>query len=294
MTEMKVLRALNNNVVLSVRPDGTKVVVTGWGVGFKKRPGEPVDAGKINQVFVPENNRDISNFADLLASVDPDYLQLAESLLHEHASSIGIDVASATTVALADHLQMAVRRFSIDPQIAASANPLEAEVKNLYPEEFAIGGEILLGVNRWLNRRYLDPLPESEAVAIALHLVNAGFRVEDLSFTYEMTELFTQLFDVIDRALGLRVDRNSVSAARFITHMRYFFVRVKSDQQLDEGMAVLQQGLETKYPEAVRCALLLKDVLELRLTTHLLDDEVSYLALHVARLANEFTSEDRP
>lgn len=139
MTDMKVLRALNNNVVLSVRPDGTKVVVTGWGVGFKKRPGQPVDDGKIKQVFVPESSRDVSNLADLLAAIDLDYLELAESLLREHASPIGIDIASATIVALADHLQMAVHRFSIEPRAASLTNPLEAEVKNLYPREFASG-----------------------------------------------------------------------------------------------------------------------------------------------------------
>lgn len=284
---MKVLRVLNNNVVLSTRPDGTEVVLTGWGVGFKMKPGQLVDETKVTQVFVPENSRDVDNMAQLLAAIDPDYLELVGTLLAKHKDAFGEEFGSATVVALADHLQVAVKRNGIDPDLSAQPNPLEAEVRNLYPEEYRIAAEMLGVTNSWLVRRDTPPLPDSEATAIALHLVNAGFRTEDLAETYKMTGLFSQLFDVIDSALGITIDRHSVNAARFITHMRYFFVRVNRHKQFDEGMSVLRSSLEISHPEAVMCAHRLKSVLELRLETELLDDEVAYLALHVARLASE-------
>ena len=40
---------------------------------------------------------------------------------------------------------------------------------------------------------------------IALHLVNAGFATGDLSFTYQMTGVFTQLFEVLEQAYGQAV-----------------------------------------------------------------------------------------
>lgn len=140
-------------------------------------------------------------------------------------------------------------------------------------------------VNDWLRDRGETPLPATEQTAIALHLVNAGFRTEDLAETYRMTGVFTQLFDVIESAYDITIDPNSMNAARFITHMRYFFVRAHKNEQLDEGMAVLRDSLQVSHPEAVNTADRLANVLELRLGVDLSPDEVTYLALHVARLA---------
>ena len=38
-----------------------------------------------------------------------------------------------------------------------------------------------------------------------------------------MTGVFTQLFEVLEQAYGRPFDRETVNAARFITHLRYFF-----------------------------------------------------------------------
>lgn len=188
---MKVLRVLNNNVVLSVRPDGTEVVLTGWGVGLHKKPGHLVDGSKVTQVFVPENNRDVDNMAALLAAIDPDYIDLAAGLLKGKASQFIDSFGPASVVALADHLQVAVKRNEADPARAAEANPLEAEVRHLYPEEYATAASVLAQTNEWLRSKAIASLPVSETTAVAMHLVNAGFRGGDLTQTYRMTGLFS-------------------------------------------------------------------------------------------------------
>ncbi|MEK0373098.1 PRD domain-containing protein [Corynebacterium mastitidis] len=80
------------------------------------------------------------------------------------------------------------------------------------------------------------------------------------------------------------MDRQGLAAARFITHMRYFFARVAQEGQWHDGGSALAQTLEQSYPEAVACAGKLAAVLELRLGVELSSDERAYLALHVARL----------
>ncbi|WBT08997.1 CAT RNA binding domain-containing protein [Corynebacterium sp. SCR221107] len=94
---MKVLRVLNDDVVLSTRPDGAEVVLTGWGVGFKMKPGQLVDETKVTQVFVPENSRDVDNMAQLLAAIDPDYLELVGTLLAKHKDAFDEEFGSPTT-----------------------------------------------------------------------------------------------------------------------------------------------------------------------------------------------------
>ncbi|MCQ9349035.1 PRD domain-containing protein [Corynebacterium phoceense] len=273
---MKVVRVLNNNVVLAVDETGAEAILTGWGVGFQAKPGQPVKADKVTRTFRPENERDSDNLAQQLAALDPRFLAAADDALRAEFEERG----SATVVALADHLSVAAVRVAAT---AAQPHPLTAEVKHLYPAEYAAGERILTRVNKQLE---LD-LPQVEAVAIAMHLVNASFHTDGLAETYRMTGVFGQLFDIIDTSFDIELDRQSISAARFITHMRYFFVRVSEGRQLNEGMSVLKDSLQVSHPQAVTCASRLASILELRLGAPLTDDEVSYLALHIARLVGE-------
>ncbi|MFF1881967.1 hypothetical protein ACFVVC_10930 [Pseudarthrobacter sp. NPDC058196] len=52
-----------------------------------------------------------------------------------------------------------------------------------------------------------------------------------------------------------------------MTHLRYFFVRAQTGQQLDDGASTLSKAIREAYPEAYATALKLQAVLELRLGT---------------------------
>ncbi|AKE42217.1 transcriptional antiterminator, BglG family [Corynebacterium kutscheri] len=277
---MKIVRVLNNNVVLAIDEHHQEAVLTGWGVGFQKKPGELVDKQKINRVFRPEADRDSDNLADQLAHINPLFLAAADDALKKVAATLDIPATSASVIALADHLDVAQQRYQAGD---TSVHPLHAEVVHLYATEYQAAQNILREVNTQLSLQ----LPEEEAIAIALHLVNAGFRTDSLLETYRMTGIFQQLFKIISASFGIEVNQHSISAARFITHLRYFFVRVNQNKQLNEGMHVLQDSMELTHPEAVRCAAKLAAVLELRLGAEVSADELAYLSLHVARLVQE-------
>jgi beta-glucoside operon transcriptional antiterminator len=282
---MEVLRVFNNNVVLARSPGGGEAILTGNGLGFQAKPGQSVDETRIVRVFVPEDGRDADNFGALVAAIPPEYLLLADQALEVAREKISGSLSSTTVVGLADHLNFAVQRMKqgIDLEY-----PLRAEVAHLYPDELGIAQRVLDHVNIRLDQ----PLPEAEAVPIALHLVNAGFATGDLSFTYQMTGVFTQLFEVLENAYGRPFDRNTINAARFITHLRYFFVRAHTGRQLDEGAGRLSSAIREAYPDAYATANKLQAVLELRLGEPLTEDEVTYLTLHVARMVDDLRSSD--
>lgn len=277
---MEVLRVFNNNVVLARTDTGGEVIVTGRGLGFQAKPGQGVDEAKVVRVFVPDDGRDADNFGALVAAIPPEHLLLADQALETARTDMAVPLSSTTVVGLADHLSFAIKRLRQGVDIEY---PLRAEVAHLYPDELRIAQRILDHVNARLDR----PLPEAEAVPIALHLVNAGFATGDLSFTYQMTGVFTQLFEVLEQAYGRPFDRNTINAARFITHLRYFFVRAHTGRQLDEGATRLSTAIREAYPEAFGTALKLQAVLELRLGESLTEDEVTYLTLHVARMVDD-------
>jgi beta-glucoside operon transcriptional antiterminator len=277
---VEVLRVFNNNVVLARAADRGEVILTGRGLGFQAKPGQKVDEAKVVRVFVPEDGRDADNFGALVAAIPPEHLALADQALQMARRDLSSPVSSTTVVALADHLSFAIKRVRQGMDLEY---PLRAEVSHLYPDELRIAQRVL----DFVNTRIEQVLPEAEAVPIALHLVNAGFASGDLSLTYQMTGVFTQLFEVLEKAYERPFDRDTVNAARFITHLRYFFVRAQTGRQLDDGASTLSRAIRHSYPAAYATALKLQAVLELRLGEPLTEDEVTYLTLHVARMVED-------
>ncbi len=277
---MRVLRVFNNNVVLARDDAGRDVILTGRGLGYQARPGREVDPVAVQRTFVPVDGRDPDHLAELLASIPPEHIQLVGEALTE----VGLDDTvlrnPALVVALADHISFAVRRLEHGLIIEY---PLLGEVKNLYSREYAQALTLLAAVNDRLETQ----LPDGEAVALALHLVNAGFSTGDLSYTYTMTSVISQLIEVIELTFDVRLDEGSVSVGRFITHLRYLFVRIQQHQQLTDQPSVIGTAIKESYPQAAECAERLAGILELRLGSPLTSDETSYLALHVARVAND-------
>jgi len=67
--------------------------------------------------------------------------------------------------------------------------------------------------------------------------------------------------------------------------LRYFFVRVHTDAQLDDRADLFASAIRGAYPDAYRTARRVREILELRLGQPVTEDETVYLTMHVARLA---------
>jgi beta-glucoside operon transcriptional antiterminator len=277
---MEVLKVFNNNVVLVRDEDGRDVVVTGRGIGYAAKRGDQVDASKVTHRFPPDAQHDVQQLSAFLTEIPPEHLALAAEILKSAQASLGTTFAQSMVIPLADHISFAIKRAR---QHIAIEYPLRAEVAHLYPNELRVARDAVALVR---ERTGVD-LQDDEAVPIALHFVNALFASDDLSRTFQMTELFRQVFQILDSAYDRHFDTESINAARFITHLRYFFVRIDKDKQLVENPESFVSTIRTSFSEAHTCAERVKALLELRLEKPITPDEVVYLTLHVARLASE-------
>lgn len=283
---MEVLRVFNNNVVLAKDPargGAGEVIVTGRGVGFHARPGSVVDPAKIVRVFVPSDGRDSDHVAELLADIPLENITLMTDVIASARLPESLAGSATLLIALADHIGFALRRAQEGLHVEY---PLRSEVSTLYPEEFLQAQLILDLVNHKLGEHGRSPLPEGETVALAMHLVNAGFSTGDLSFTYRMTGVLQQLISVIEEFYGLNLSTETVSVGRFITHLRYLFVRIHQHNQLTDEHSAVGGAIRGADPRAYQCARTLATLIELRLEQALTEDEVSYLALHISRIAH--------
>lgn len=272
-----ILRVFNNNVVLARRGEDDEVVVTGRGIGFQAHQGDEVDETKVVKVFVPADGRDPDHMAELFSAIPAEHVRLTVQAMERAGMDQLLRDKLTLVMALADHLGGAIRRAH-DGEVPLY--PLAAEVQNLYAEEYRLAVAFV----DCLNESLPVPLDPAEAVAFSLHLVNANFTSGDLSYTYQMTGLIQQMIKVVENHHGPGFSLDLVSMGRFITHLRYLFVRIAQHAQLDDASDVIATAIVQTYPEAAACARRLASIVELRLGAELTGNEVAYLALHIVRL----------
>lgn len=278
---MRIARIYNNNVALAQTYSGEQIVVIGRGLAFGKRKGDMLDPTLVEQTFVPESGTPDESLSWSLAKIPSEILGIATDL-ESHVKAEGISISHSFIVPVADHINYAVIRAR---EGLAVDYPLALEVSQLYPQEVRFGKHAL----ELVKDRIGVELPDIESIPLAMHLVNSQFTSKDMSGTYRMTEVFTQIFEVIGAGFGGPVDRSSMSAARFITHLRYLFVRASQVQAPNSSTSVpsLLESIKEAHPRAFSCARKVSLVLEMHLNQQLTDDELTYLTIHIARLARD-------
>ncbi|QRV01901.1 PRD domain-containing protein [Arcanobacterium phocisimile] len=280
---MEILRIFNNNVVLARQDSGREVIVTGRGVGFKAQAGQHLNPELIVRVFVPLDGRDPDHLGTLIAQLSGNVRELVHRAMVD--AGFSEDQLSSPTlyIALCDHIELALRRAETGEILQY---PLQAEVEHLYHDEYIQAGAFLAALNGLLVADSLTPLPMHESIAVALHLVNAGFSAGDLAHTYTMTGLIQQVIDVIGASFGVALDQTSVNTARLITHMRYLFVRITQGKQLDDEISTIGQAIRSSLVDEYACAENISQLISLRLGTELNENETAYLAMHISRVTS--------
>ena len=267
---------LNNNVVLARDEIGREAILTGRGLGFQRKRGQDVDASLISRRYIPADNA--QSVAEVIAGIPLERLALIERVFRKAARGLNTDVPSSTLIAVVDHINQAMERVR---QGLIMDYPLRAEVAHLHPEELRLAEAMVAE----LNAAQEIQLPGGEAVALALHLFTAAIGAPSAQAASEQSRLIGQVMGLLEKSFGEAFDVDSVNAARFAVHLRYFLVRARTAVQIEDGTSSLvAEALRASDPDAYRVARRIRDLLEIRLNTTVTDDETAYLALHIARL----------
>lgn len=272
---MEILMVFNNNVVIARDELGRDVVVTGRGIGFQRTSGDVVDPALVVRRFVPDAQPEA--IAAILVDIPTDLLAQVTDLFASALRELGSDMPPLAVIAIADHVHQAMERHRAG---IAMEYPMRAEVAHLHPEELRVAERFLARLNSSLP----DPLPDGEAIALAMHLFHAVTGNGTMSESYRQSAVLRQVFELLRAAYGPEFDESSVDAARFAAHLRYFFARARSGRQLAGEALGIGAVLREQNPRAHQLAQRVRALLELRLGQPITEDETVYLTLHLARL----------
>ncbi len=271
---MRAIRRINNNVAVCTDNAGNELLAMGRGIGFGELPRE-LDLDEVERTFYDVDERYISAMGDLPQDVMTFAVEATDYVRSELAYQLSPNLAFI----LADHLSFAIERAKKNLRVRM---PLAYDVEHTYPEEYRVGKHMV----RRLRKRFRVALPDDEAVAIAINLVNARLDPVDEEEEERQRcddEMLEDVTEIIEDAFEITVDRASFAFSRYATHMRYLFERLHSGAALDSTCVDGFRGIEDQYPREFACVERIAEHIAGEWEGAVLsDDEKLYLVIHVS------------
>lgn len=278
---MIIKRILTNNAVVIDDENQQEKIVCGKGIAFKKRPGMEIDEISINQTFILEGGGEYSRFEQLLKDVPLEYLELSSEIINMAKLEFAKKFKDNVIITLSDHLYVAIKRCREGMTIS---NPLLWDIKNFYEIEYDIGLRAL----ELIKNKFHIQLPDDEAGFIALHIVNVELDEDNMDHIFQVTKVIQEIMTIVKYHFHAEFDTSNVYYYRFITHLKFFALRLLKDNQFNEDEEnELLDVVKDKYCTSYECVLKIKDFLEKKYNYTLQEDEIVYLTIHVHRVVHK-------
>lgn len=276
---MEIKKIFNNNVVLTENENKSEMVIMGRGLAFQKKAGDLVDPAKIEKSFVLEKKGISDKIAELLKDISEQYLAISEKIISYAKSQLDTKFDDYLYIALTDHISFAVNRHK---QGLHLKNALLWEIKKYYKKEFEIGLKALTIIEEEIGIKF----EEHEAVSIAMHLVNGQIPSVGMQSMVKVTNIVTNILSIVKYHYKIELDEDSISYERFITHLRFFAIRlIRKDRKMyTNEIDFLFEQVKVKYKEAFVCSEKIAVYVQNTYKNILSNDELLYLALHIQRV----------
>lgn len=270
---MEIIKKINTSAAIALDSNGEEVVVIGKGIGFPSVPYELTDLSRIERTFYDVNSRYFGVIGTL-----PQSIILASAEIVEMAEmELGANLNPSLPFTLADHLNFAVERLRKGMNLT---NAIAYDICHFYPNEIKVGNKALEILRKQAN----ITLPSSEAINIALHLINAESNVDDINSVLKITKILEEIENIVKRCLGVQLDNKTYEYSRFIVHLRYLIQRLSENKHTEVKNEMMLATLSKEFPEIQQCANEIAQYFDGTWDWKCNDDEILYLMLHINRI----------
>lgn len=276
---MKVLKSLNNNMILSLDDKGREVICQGKGIGFGKKKGDVINDILIERVFVPENKTQSHDFFELFNRIPETYWVIAENVVTYAKENYRINDNAGLILGLSDHMAGSVDRYK---EGIVLTNPMLLDIKRLYPKEYSVGKFAL----KLLKEAFDVDMADDEAAFLAYHFINADLRNSAVSATVDdVTIISRNVLSIIEQAFQITLNEEDWNYQRFLTHLKFFVKRVVAHQFYEDlPDEELYTELKSRYPQVHRCVELICDYILIEYHHDVSREERLYLLVHIERV----------
>lgn len=272
---MRILKIFNNNSVAATSDDSQELILTGSGVGFKKRIGDLVDESRIEKTYIFQNEQK-GRLLKSLEELPEVYFEITELIIRKAIVILNTDFDSSVFVSISDHISFAVKRKKEGVYLP---NIVLDEIKILYKKEYTVG----LWAIRCIKRKTGVSLDEDEAGYIALHLVNFSLTHHSNNAT-RIAALTKEVLEVIRISMKIELKKDSTEYARICIHLKYLAENIfnKKNTGLQDTTAGIRDALK-ENPQLTLCVNRILKLIYERYNYYLTPDEQTYLCIHIKR-----------
>lgn len=272
---MKILKVINNNVVSAYDDKGKEVVVTGKGIGFKKKAEDQIDNDKIEKIFRLDDAAR-REFEELIADIPYDHVQIVVRIIAKANELMKQKLSKSIYISLLDHLNYAIIRTKQGIKIE---NSILWEIKRFYTVEYQIGLQAIDIVREELGVE----LPEDEAGFIAMHILNAELG-SDMKKTSIVPSMLKDIYNIVGYSTKHEIDETSMYYDRFVIHIKFLLERMIKKIAYRNEKDELYSMVKAQFPESYRCALRIQTYLNRRMDYLIPEEELTYLTIHIEGL----------
>ena len=269
----RITKILNHNSFMGIQSkNDQECLIMGKGVAFGKKVGQTVSVTGDARVYSLKELTDRGEAKEIIKSVSPLCLELANEVLNQAEKEFG-KVARSILSTMADHLDFAVRRIQNGEQIS---NPLTDDIRIMFYKEYKVAGCIRDLLKEKLGIR----IDEHEIGYIALH-VHAAIVDENVSQAMEIARTVRECICMVEEETGKSIDVMSLSYNRLMNHVRYMVARAIHGEKLKMS---LNDYMSVKFPGPYMTAEKICRKMEKSLKLPIPDIEIGYLAMHLERM----------
>lgn len=272
---MKITKIFNNNLVATIAPDHRVALISGTGIGFGKKVGDPIDTQKITNYYYVENQRKKLLY-QIMETTPVEYLEIAEAILEKAVIKLQKQVSESLLPGLVDHLHVAVLRTKQGKHIP---NLILSETRVMYPNEYEVGRWAL----RYIKARLGVVLPEDEAGFIAIHIQNAeDDSSEDVS---DMLMFVKEAMDLLASTFSIHLEVDQLDYQRLATHLKFFYQRMRKLQTTTMvNVEDMYDMLLAKHQKMPLCIQRLDELLKSDYAYEATLSEKVYLMMHILKI----------
>lgn len=275
---MRITKVFNNNIVAALTKDNEEIILTGRGIGFKKKVNDLIDKKKVEKTYEIKN-QNIDKLYKILSDTPPKYIKIAHAIDNKLNEELLERLTIKSIIGLIDHISFAVERKKNNIEIP---NLMLDEIKSLYPKEFEVG---LYGV-KIIEKETQELLSDHEAGYIAMHIVNSG--LGDNSENISKIFMFTDgVVNIIKDHCDINFSKDEIEFSRLNTHLKFLAQRIiqnksnKTDDVLDIYNMLIKK--DKRFKKIIKE---IESFIKKNFNHSLTKQESVYLMVHINKVIN--------
>jgi transcriptional antiterminator len=271
----QVIKVLNNNGILALNQDDkNETIFIGKGIGFKFKKDEVFSNIEDAKRYELQEETEKGSSINIINNVDPLFLDITNEIILVAEKKFG-EVDNNILIPLADHIAFSIERIKNKMQIS---NPFALDIKALFEEEY----DVALKGKKIIKDMTGYEINEDEVGYITLH-IHSALSEERVSQSMRVAIIVRETIEKIEREFNIKIDINSLSYNRLMSHIKYMVARVLKGEVLNLDMSPY---MKKEFPYSYQVAEDVCKQLSKEFNKDFSEIEVGYLAIHIERVRN--------